>query len=97
VKYIVKTTFLAPRRDGRWGLAYARYAGNVGNNFLSNLWRVDSENDPGNATLRCVWGITGRMGGNAFAEVWPDVKKIMYKKKPASLHSAGERQLGGPY
>ena len=28
VKYIIKTTFLAPRRDGRWRLAYARYAGN---------------------------------------------------------------------
>ena len=92
VKYIIKTTFLAPRRDGRWGLAYARYAGNVGNNFLSNLWRVDSENDPGNAGLRCVWGITSRMGANAFAEFWPGVKKIMFKKKPASLHSAGERQ-----
>jgi len=94
VKYIIKTTFLAPRRDGRWGLAYARYAGNVGDNFLSNLWRVDSENNPGNAGLRCVWGITGRMGGNAFAEFWPDVKKIMFKKKPASFHSAGERIVG---
>lgn len=85
VKYIIKTTFLAPRLDGRWGPAYARYAGNVGNNFLSNLWRVDSENDSGNAALRCVWGITGRMGANAFAEFWPDVKKIMFKKKPSQL------------
>jgi hypothetical protein len=55
---------------------------------------MDSENDPGNAGLRCVWGITGRMGGNAFAEFWPDVKKIMFKKKPASFHSAGERIVG---
>jgi hypothetical protein len=93
VKYIIKTTFLAPRRDGRWRLAYARYAGNVGNNFLSNLWRVDSENDPGNAARRCVWGITGRMGGNAFAEFWPDVKKIMFKKKPASPQPASGEEL----
>ena len=94
MKYIIKTTFLAPRRDGRWRLAYARYAGNVGNNFVSNLWRVDSENDSGNAALRCVWGITGRMGGNAFVEFWPDVKKIMFKKKPTSFHSAGKWIVG---
>jgi hypothetical protein len=92
VKYIIKTTFLAPRRDGRWNLAYARYAGNVGNNFLSNLWRVDSDNDLGDTARRCVWGITGRIGGNAFVEFWPDVKKIMFKKKPASLQSAGGEQ-----
>src|SRR5437660_12929201 len=68
VKYIIKTTFLAPRRDGRWRLAYARYAGNVGNNFLSNLWRMVIENDPANAALSCFCDLTGRIGCNAFAE-----------------------------
>lgn len=80
VKHVIKTTFLAPGRDGRYRPAYARYAGNVGNNFLSNLWREESENKAGDAALRCVWGITGRMGGNAFAEFWPDVKKKLLKK-----------------
>jgi hypothetical protein len=32
------------------------------------------------------------MGGNAFAEFWPDVKKIMFKKKPASPQPAGGEQ-----
>jgi hypothetical protein len=77
----VKTTFLAPGRDGRWHPAYARYAGNVGNNFLSNTWRVESENSAGDAALRCVWGITGKMAGNAFSEFWPDVKKHIFHKK----------------
>jgi hypothetical protein len=81
VKYAVKTTFLAPGRDGRWHPAYARYAGNVGNNFLSNTWRVESENSAGDAALRCVWGITGKMAGNALSEFWPDVKKHIFHKK----------------
>ena len=81
VKYVVKATFMAPNRNGEWRPAYARQVGNVGNNFLSNLWRVDSENDPGDAALRCVWGALGKMGGNAFAEFWPDVKRLISRKK----------------
>jgi hypothetical protein len=81
VGYVVKTTFAAPRKDGAWHPAYARFAGNVGNNFLSNLWRVESENGANDAALRCVWGVLGRMGGDAFAEFWPDVKKKVFRRK----------------
>ena len=80
VKHVIKTTFTAPDRNGHWRPAYARYAANVGNNFLSNLWRAESEASSKDALWRCLWGITGRMGGNAFAEVWPDVKKMLRKK-----------------
>jgi hypothetical protein len=80
VKYVIRTTFTAPRRDGRWRPAYARYAGNVGNNFLSNTWRVKSESGTDDAALRCLWGITGKMAGNAFSEFWPDVKRLVFKK-----------------
>ena len=80
VKYVVKTTFLAPHRDGSWHPAYARFAGNVGNNFLSNTWRPDSEAGPGDAAIRCIWGVTNRMAGQAFAEFWPDVKKFVFKR-----------------
>ena len=84
MKYIIKTTFLVPRRDGRWHPAYVRHAGNVGNNFLFNLWRVDSESDPGDAALRLG---SHRPDGEQcpIAEFWPDVKKIVFKKKPASM------------
>jgi hypothetical protein len=41
--------------------------GNVGNNFLSNLWRADSENDPGSAALRL--GNHGPDGGQCFCGV----------------------------
>jgi hypothetical protein len=80
VKYVIKTTFVAPRRDGKLHPAYARYIGNVGNNFLSNTWRVQSENGAGTAALRCLLGVVGRMSGNAFAEFWPDVRKRVWRK-----------------
>jgi hypothetical protein len=57
VDYVVKTAFLAPHRDGRWHPACARFAANVGNNFLSNTWRADSEANTSDALARCVWGI----------------------------------------
>ena len=80
VKYVVKTTFLAPDRSGRWRPAYARYMGNVGNNFLSNTWRADSEANTSDAVVRCVWGVLGRMTSDAFAEFWPDVRRKVFKK-----------------
>jgi len=81
VKYVLVSPFIAPGPDGRFRLAYARIAGNVGNNFLSNTWRVPSESDPGDAALRCLWGTLGKMGGNAFTEFWPDVKAHVFGKK----------------
>jgi hypothetical protein len=80
VKYVIVTTFTAPGPNGRFRPAYARIAGNVGNNFLSNTWRVPSESSSGDAAIRCVWGALGRMGGDAFTEFWPDVKRIVFKK-----------------
>ena len=79
-KYVVKTTFLAPGRSGKWRPAYARYAGNVGNNFLSNTWRADSEADARHAVVRCLWGVFGRITSEAFSEFWPDVRKKLFNK-----------------
>jgi len=80
MKYVVKTTFLAPHRDGEWHPAYARFVGNVGNNFLSNTWRADSEANPSDAVVRCVWGVLGRMTSDAFEEFWPDVKQKVLRR-----------------
>jgi len=81
VEYVISSTFAAPGRDGRFRPAYARFAGNVGNNFLSNTWRADSEADAGHAALRCLYGVLGKMGSNTFIEFWPDVRKLVFKKK----------------
>ncbi|HWX94092.1 MAG TPA: hypothetical protein VNY29_15815 [Terriglobales bacterium] len=81
MKYVLKTTFLAPHRDGRWHTAYARFVGNVGNNFLSNTWRADSEAHPSDAVVRCVWGVLGRMTSDAFEEFWPDVEQKVLRRR----------------
>jgi hypothetical protein len=80
VAYAVKTAFLAPHRDERWHPAYARFAGNVGNNFLSNTWRADSEANASDALVRCVWGVRGRMASDAFEEFWPDLRRKVFRK-----------------
>jgi hypothetical protein len=80
VKHVILSSFVSPGRDGHYRLAYASYAGNFGNNFLSNMWRSQDENQPGDAALRCVWGFTNKMAANAFDEFWPDIKKRVFKK-----------------
>src|SRR5579885_2671417 len=80
LKYVVRTTFIAPHRDGRWHPAYARFAGDLGNNFLSNTWRADGEANPSHAVVRCVWGLLGRMTSDAFEEFWPDLRRKVFRK-----------------
>ncbi|MCB1020930.1 MAG: hypothetical protein H6509_15390 [Bryobacterales bacterium] len=63
-----KMTFMAYDRNGDLKPAYARYTANVGSNFLSNTWRVDSESTAGQATYRVGLGFAGRFVGNLFTE-----------------------------
>jgi len=79
---VMKTTFTAPRPDGHYTPAYARFIAIPGSNFLSNTWRADSEADAQHAGLRTLYGFLGHMGGNAFQEFWPDVQKLIFHKKP---------------
>ena len=72
LKNAVRLTFVARYDDGGYGLAYARYTAIVGNNFLSNAWRVHSEASTNDALIRvgegfgstnglqCVRGILAR-------------------------------------
>ena len=62
VAYVVKTAFPAPHRMGDGIRRTARFAGNVGNNFLSNTGRADSEANARDALVRCVWGVLGAHG-----------------------------------
>jgi hypothetical protein len=75
VGHSAKMTFAAPYADGHVGPSYARYAGIVGNNFLSNTWRVDSEATTRAAWTRAAFGVLGRFTGNMFEEFWPSVTK----------------------
>jgi hypothetical protein len=55
-------------------------AGNVGNNFLSNTWRVPSQSNAGDASIRVLEGIGGKFVGNAAYEFFPDVLKWLRRK-----------------
>jgi len=79
VLHIVKFTFITYKADGGTGPNYSFYAADVGNNFLSNLWRAPSENDTQHAMIRIGEGFLGRMASNAFNEFWPDVKQRLHK------------------
>jgi hypothetical protein len=78
---VMKTTFTAPRPDGHYAPAYARFIAISGSNFLSNTWRADSEADAQHAAMRTLYGFLGHMGGEAFQEFWPDVQKRIFHKK----------------
>ena len=77
---IIDLTFRAYREDGERHFAYARLAGNVGNNFLSNTWRVPSESDWQSASLRVLSGIAGKAVGNAAFEFFPQLLELLHHK-----------------
>jgi len=74
---IVDLTFRAYRDDGERHFAYARMAGNVGNNFLSNTWRVPSQNDWQSSLIRIAEGVGAKAVSNAAAEFFPDLLKLI--------------------
>ena len=89
VKNVIDLTFRAYQKDGERHPAYARYVAVAGNNFLSNTWRVPSEDDWDNALLRTAEGFGGRALSNAFSEFFPQVwRKVRHQPDPdpADVH-----------
>ncbi|MBI5083597.1 MAG: hypothetical protein HZB13_03235 [Acidobacteria bacterium] len=80
VRRTIHLTFFTYRPDGSTRFYYGRIVGNAGSSFLSNSWRAPSENSAGDAALRCVWNLTGRLGANAFQEFWPTLKLKLKRK-----------------
>ena len=74
-RYAIKTSVLAQRPDGHLAPAWGRYAGNVFNNLIENTWLPPSATTPGQTALRAVLGLLSRLGGNAWEEYWPDVRR----------------------
>lgn len=68
-------------RSGELRPSYAFYIGNVGSNLVANTWQPDSVNSVGNGLVSSIYGVTGRMFGNAFSEFWPDMKKRLSRSK----------------
>lgn len=77
---ILDLTFRAYRDDGERHFAYARMMGNVGNNFLSNTWRVPSDSNAQAASIRVLEGIGGKAVGNALYEFVPEIVRRLRSK-----------------
>lgn len=82
IGHATRMTVMAYNREGQLMPAYARYAGTVGNNFITNAWRPDSENSAGGAMARSAIGITGRLASNLFEEFWPDLRRRLSRDRP---------------
>jgi hypothetical protein len=80
IGHAARMTFMTYRANGTTAPAYARYSGIVGSNFLSNTWRVQSENSAGAALTRTALGFAGRFVSNVFEE--------FFKRGKNSQHSA---------
>ena len=85
IGHAAKMTFMAQNRDGKLMPAYARMIAIPGNNFLSNAWRADSEATVDRAFIRTGLGFLGRLGGNTFAEFWPDIQQKVFHRAPRLL------------
>jgi len=77
IEHAADLTFRTRYGDGNLHPAYARYAGNVGNNFLSNTWRVNSESSVSAALTRIALGFAGKFGSNLFEEFWPTFVRLL--------------------
>jgi hypothetical protein len=80
VRYALKTSVLAPGRNGHLRPAWGRYAGNTLNNVIENAWLPPSQTTATMTAVRSGLGIATRMGGNLWEEFWPDVVRHFRKK-----------------
>lgn len=79
-KWAIKTAFVTQRRDGRLHAAWGRYVGNTLNNVIENSWLPPSSTTVGNTIYRSAAGFATRIGGNAWEEFWPDVRRLLRKR-----------------
>ena len=75
-----KWTLLSRGADGRMRPAYARGIGIVGNNFITNIWRVESDSAVADALSRSGVGISSRYVSNLFDEFWPDLRRVILRR-----------------
>jgi hypothetical protein len=80
MKKVVVMTVAARREDGHLAPAYARLIAMPASNFLSNTWRADSISNNRDALGRTLYGMLGKLAGNAIVEFWPDIKKNVFHK-----------------
>lgn len=81
VWHAVKYAFVAQDRNGALMPAYARYIAVPASNVISNQWRPESQVDTAHTSMRISLGFVSHIASNAFEEFWPDVKRIVFRRK----------------
>jgi hypothetical protein len=79
LRHAAAMVLTARRADGHLAPAFARYSGIVGNNFISNTWRVSSESSVSAAPTRSALGFAGKFASNVFDEFWQDIQHKLRK------------------
>lgn len=82
-KNVLDLTFRAYRPDGQRHPAYARFVAMLGNNFLSDTWRVPSDATWQRSLIRTAEGFGARAVSNAVSEFVPQVWRTL-RHKPVS-------------
>jgi len=80
IVHAAKWTVLARDSNGQMRPAYARFVAIPAAAGISNIWRPDSETGLDNFAERTAFGFAGHLGGNAWNEFWPDVRKKVFHK-----------------
>ena len=81
LRHAAVMVFMARRDNGHNAPAFARYAGIVGNNIISNTWRVPSETGVSDALTRSALELAGKFAANFFDEFWPDINRKLRKRR----------------
>jgi len=88
LKYVVKMAFMADRASGDARPAYARFIAIPSSQIISNAWRPPSEVGVGDTTLRIGLSFARQIGGNAFSEFWPDLRRKITRRGVAGKSSS---------
>jgi len=82
--YAIKMAFLAENRSGEVRPAYARFTAIPTSRLISDSWRQPSELTVGGNTMRISLAFAKKIGGNAFSEFWPDLRRQLGLRNAAA-------------
>jgi hypothetical protein len=79
--HAVTSAFIAPTDGGGRRFAFARFAGAYGGAAVSNAWYPERLRGPGQTLERGSFSIAGEVSGNLFREFWPDIKRLVLRRR----------------
>lgn len=81
VKRVIRCSFVADTTGGGRTIALSQWAGTYGAFAVSTLWSPPEHRNIRSVVGYGTLGLGLKMGGNAFSEFWPDVRRLMQNRK----------------